>query len=164
MHASPQESCAILAIFGTFLFFRHVDNSNPYPFDSLCSWFSFGYYFSQPTLLFLLQIPSLLLYMIRAFYTFLIFESCLYLSVLFCFCDMLMTLILTSLIHCVSGLLSNTIIIDSLLRFDRRFFNFIHFCFLRIKIYTFFARLDVYILLQSVFPYIINRNNYDLRD
>lgn len=113
---------------------------------------------------FLLQIPSLLLYMIRAFYTFLIFESCLYLSVLFCFCDMLMTLILTSLIHCVSGLLSNTIIIDSLLRFDRRFFNFIHFCFLRIKIYTFFARLDVYILLQSVFPYIINRNNYDLRD
>lgn len=113
---------------------------------------------------FLLQIPSLLLYMIRAFYTFLIFESCLYLSVLFCFCDMLMTLILTSLIHCVSGLLSNTMIIDSLLRFDRRFFNFIHFCFLRIKIYTFFARLDVYILLQSVFPYIINRNNYDLRD
>lgn len=99
MHASPQESCVILAIFGTFLFFRHVDNSNPYPFDSLCSWFSFGYYFSQPTLLFLLQIPSLLLYMIRAFYTFLIFESCLYLSVLFCFCDMLMTLILTSLIH-----------------------------------------------------------------
>lgn len=77
---------------------------------------------------------------------------------------MLMTLILTSLIHCVSGLLSNTMIIDSLLRFDRRFFNFIHFCFLRIKIYTFFARLDVYILLQSVFPYIINRNNYDLRD
>lgn len=92
------------------------------------------------------------------------FESCLYLSVLFCFCDMLMTLILTSLIHCVSGLLSNTMIIDSLLRFDRRFFNFIHFCFLRIKIYTFFAHLDVYILLQSVFPYIINRNNYDLRD
>ncbi len=82
----------------------------------------------------------------------------------FLFCDMLMTLILTSLIHCVSGLLSNTMIIDSLLRFDRRFFNFIHFCFLRIKIYTFFARLDVYILLQSVFPYIINRNNYDLRD
>ncbi len=164
MHASPQESCAILAIFGTFLFFRHVDNSNPYPFDSLCIWFAFGYYFSQPTLLFLLQIPSLLLYMIRTFYTYLFFESCLYLSVLFCFCDMLMTLILTSLIHCVSDLLSNTMIIDSLLRFDRRFFNFIHFCFLRIKIYTFFARLDVYILLQSVFPYIINRNNYDLRD
>lgn len=84
---------------GTFLFFRHVDNSNPYPFASLC----------------------------------------------ICF-------------------FSNTMIIASLLRFDRRFFNFIHFCFLRIKIYTFFARLDVYILLQSVFPCIINRNNYDLRD
>lgn len=63
-----------------------------------------------------------------------------------------------------SGLLSVTMIIASLLRFDKRFFNFIHFCFLRIKIYTFFARLDVYILLQSVFPCIINRNNYDLRD
>lgn len=77
---------------------------------------------------------------------------------------MLMTLRLTSFIHCASGLLSVTMIIASLLRFGRRFFNFIHFCFLRIKIYTFFARLDVYILLQSVFPCIINRNNYDLRD
>lgn len=154
----------ILMIHVFFLFFQHVDDFKTYLFHSLCIWFAFGYYFSQPTLLFLLQIPSLLLYMIRPFYTFLIFESCFYLSVLFCFFDMWITLILTPLIQCASGFLSNTMIIASLLRFDRRFFNFIHFCFLRIKIYTFFARLDVYILLQSVFPCIINRNNYDLRD
>ncbi|WP_445513439.1 DNA topoisomerase [Staphylococcus pseudintermedius] len=33
-----------IAIFGAYLFFRHVDNSNPYHFDSLCIWFAFEYY------------------------------------------------------------------------------------------------------------------------
>lgn len=92
----------ILMIHVFFLFFQHVDDFKTYLFHSLCIWFAFGYYFSQPTLLFLLQIPSLLLYMIRALYTFLIFESCFYLSVLFCFFDMWITLILTPLLHCAS--------------------------------------------------------------